>query len=107
MTKVDNKLKSLGFNRYKEQKGDICYEKEILGNSKFKAGDYVIWKDLDNLKLNIKLIKYIKYSNLIKYWEKDNRARFLKRIKENKKLKNNKKITKTQKDNKIVDEFFK
>lgn len=30
MTKLETKLKSLGFNRYKEQNGDICYEKEIL-----------------------------------------------------------------------------
>lgn len=30
MTKLETKLKSLGFNRYKEQNGDIYYEKEIL-----------------------------------------------------------------------------
>lgn len=30
MTKLETKLKSLGFNKYKEQNGDIYYEKEIL-----------------------------------------------------------------------------
>lgn len=30
MTKLETKLKSLGFNRYKEQNGSIYYEKEIL-----------------------------------------------------------------------------
>lgn len=30
MTKLETKLKSLGFNKYKEQNGDVYYEKEIL-----------------------------------------------------------------------------
>ena len=30
MTELEIKLKSLGFNKYKEQNGDIYYEKEIL-----------------------------------------------------------------------------
>lgn len=30
MTKLETKLKSLGFNKYTEQNGDIVYEKEIL-----------------------------------------------------------------------------